>query len=49
VNHDLVVTQRLAGHESPNTTIVYTWTDPGAEAETVAQLPDIATPLSVVT
>jgi integrase len=41
VNRDLVVTQGLAGHETSETTRGYTWTDPGAAAETVQQLPDI--------
>jgi len=40
VDRDLVVTQELAGHESIEMTRRYTWTDPGAAANTVAQLPD---------
>lgn len=40
VNRDLVVTQQLAGHESITTTRGYTWTDPGAAAETVRRLPE---------
>lgn len=38
VDRDLVVTQELAGHENISTTRLYTWTDPGAAADTVNQL-----------
>ncbi len=41
VNRDLVVAQELAGHENISTTRLYTWTNPGAAAETVNQLPEL--------
>ena len=41
VNRDLVVAQELAGHDNISTTRLYTWTNPGAAAETVMQLPEL--------
>ena len=36
---DLRATQELMGHESPASTQVYTWVDPGELAEAVGRLP----------
>lgn len=38
---DLRATQELMGHESPASTQVYTWVDPGELAEAVGRLPEL--------